>query len=321
MGNDSVKVSIIIPTYNQVGYLKRAIESALAQPYENLEIVVSDDCSTDGTQDLIKEAFSDKRIAYFRNDANLGRVGNYRRALYKYATGDFVLVLDGDDWLNISPFIALAVELLSVNSSVSCVFGDRENYDEKSGSYTAFSNRLNPFVERVMDGTDFFINIPTMGFVFSHFSCLYRRELAIELDFYGRDILASDTESILRLVPGRRVGYLPISVGVWRSHLHNASNRDVIDKVESLSKYDSLFDYVTKLQLYEIGSIRKWRDSMKARVAAHDFAHYIRRSEFMNAFRVISLSRDKAGVSPFKIIRACVAGVASRGAKSSSGEM
>ena len=59
-------VTIGIPTYNRGdGYLREALESALAQTYENLEIVVSDNCSTDNTGEVV-EAYDDPRVSYFR---------------------------------------------------------------------------------------------------------------------------------------------------------------------------------------------------------------------------------------------------------------
>ena len=95
----SPKVSIIIPTYNRSKYLTQAIESARCQDYHNMEIVVSDNASTDNTDNVMEEYSADNRIKYFRNSVNIGMVGNWRKALSEYCSGDWFLILSDDDYL------------------------------------------------------------------------------------------------------------------------------------------------------------------------------------------------------------------------------
>src|SRR2546426_4767904 len=79
---DNPLVSIGIPTYNRSSSLVRAVESALAQDYDNLEIVISDNASTDETANLSVEfCKKDMRIRYIRQSKNLGITENFRRAL------------------------------------------------------------------------------------------------------------------------------------------------------------------------------------------------------------------------------------------------
>lgn len=89
-------VTIAIPTYNRAdGYLKDAVSSALRQTYENVEVVVSDNCSTDGTEEFIK-GISDKRIKYFRQQKNIGPNNNFNYCIGQ-AKGDYFLLLSDDD--------------------------------------------------------------------------------------------------------------------------------------------------------------------------------------------------------------------------------
>lgn len=77
------KATIMIPTYNQPQYIMQCVESAMAQDYSNLEIVISDDSTNDETEKIIKEKYiQDPRIKYFHNIVRLGRVGNYHHTLY-----------------------------------------------------------------------------------------------------------------------------------------------------------------------------------------------------------------------------------------------
>src|SRR5665213_3428416 len=97
--SNNPKISITIPTYNQDKFIAKAVESALKQDYLNLEIIISDDCSSDKTEAVIERYCGDNRLKYFKNARNLGRVPNYKKTLYERVTGEWVLNVDGDDYI------------------------------------------------------------------------------------------------------------------------------------------------------------------------------------------------------------------------------
>jgi glycosyltransferase involved in cell wall biosynthesis len=84
-------------TYNRAQLLPRTLNSILSQDFEDFELIISDDCSNDGTDDICKEyAARDRRIQYFRNDTNLGMPGNLNRSIGP-AKGTYIANLhDGD---------------------------------------------------------------------------------------------------------------------------------------------------------------------------------------------------------------------------------
>lgn len=92
-------VSICIPTYNHAHFLPVAIRSALAQTERDLELLVVDNCSADGTQAVVDEfCRTDARVRYVRNEMNLGLVGNLNRCL-ELSKGRYVKYLLADDLL------------------------------------------------------------------------------------------------------------------------------------------------------------------------------------------------------------------------------
>ena len=92
-------VSIAIPTYNRAATLERAVRSALGQTHADLEVVVSDNASTDGTADLLARlAAEDPRVRSVRQPANTGMVDNLNAAA-ALARGDHAMLLADDDWL------------------------------------------------------------------------------------------------------------------------------------------------------------------------------------------------------------------------------
>ncbi|KFD08384.1 glycosyltransferase [Raoultella planticola] len=91
------KVSVYISTHNRLDRLKRAIQSVLLQDYENIELLVCDDASQDGTQEYMNSLCSeDKRVLYFRNEVNKGACVTRNLGIFN-ATGQFITGLDDDD--------------------------------------------------------------------------------------------------------------------------------------------------------------------------------------------------------------------------------
>jgi glycosyltransferase involved in cell wall biosynthesis len=93
-------VSVGIPTYNRASDLPRAVESVLAQSYGNLELIISDNASTDETAQVC-ESFCrrDPRVRYIRQPENLGPVGNFAEVL-RHSKGEYFMWLADDDWLD-----------------------------------------------------------------------------------------------------------------------------------------------------------------------------------------------------------------------------
>lgn len=90
-------VSVIIPTYNVEKYIQEAIHSVQTQIYRNIEIIVVDDCSTDGTYDILQKlARLDSRIKLYRNTKNSKIVYSLNKAL-SYSSGEYIARMDGDD--------------------------------------------------------------------------------------------------------------------------------------------------------------------------------------------------------------------------------
>lgn len=91
------KVSVIMAAYNSERYIREAVNSVLAQTYADLELLVVDDCSTDGTYDILQEcAAKDARLQLLRNKCNQGCAPSRNRALAA-CSGSFVAFIDSDD--------------------------------------------------------------------------------------------------------------------------------------------------------------------------------------------------------------------------------
>lgn len=116
-------VSFIIATYNRADYICDAVRSILKQKFDNIEIIVIDDCSTDNTCELLKDTFKD-RIIYSRNSQNMGPAFSRNRAL-GIAKGKYIGLLDSDDMLHDENHTKIAVDVMENDEEVvifSCDF-------------------------------------------------------------------------------------------------------------------------------------------------------------------------------------------------------
>jgi len=130
------RVSIGLPVFNGERYLEEAIASVLGQSYTDLELIITDNASTDRTPDICAQACrQDARIRYFRNEKNLGAAPNYNRA-WSHATGEYFKWLAHDD--RIKPrFIEAAVAALDANPDAVLCNSEAE-YIDGEGRHLGF---------------------------------------------------------------------------------------------------------------------------------------------------------------------------------------
>jgi glycosyltransferase involved in cell wall biosynthesis len=257
----------MIPVYNQAGYVEAAIKSALAQDYENLEVVVSDDCSTDQTGAIVRKYMSDDRLKYFRNPDNIGRVANYRRCLEQYATGTWVVNLDADDYYTDPYFISKAVGYIYEENERDVVF-----LQAGHTVLTDSGERIRIDVPVISEdhvrvsGRKYFLDFRH----FSHLATLFNRKRALGLDFYKYDILSTDIESFLRLALHGDVILVKESVGVWLQHGANISrqlDRKVID--QNMLRIESPYLYARTLGTIPNSRLLRWKRKMTSSYLLH----------------------------------------------------
>ena len=114
-------VSVVITTYNRQAYLKEAISSVVGQTYKNIEVIISDNCSTESPKELV-DAFQDSRLHLRINEKNIGIGANFTSA-FKLAKGKYVASINDDDvWQK--DFLEKLVPLLENNPEVVVAFCD-----------------------------------------------------------------------------------------------------------------------------------------------------------------------------------------------------
>lgn len=243
--NNYPLVTILIPTYNQGKYIKRAIESALKQDYENIEIIVSDDASSDNTETVIQKYLNINNFYYYKNSLRLGRVKNYYNLLYNLAKGDWVVNLDGDDFFTDYGFISKCINIINNHKDKQICFlqaGHTISFENNDLNVIKVPEIKNKY--EIIDGKDYLKNFIKINH-FSHLATFYNRSKAIETGFYLNDILSTDIESILKLALTGKVVLIKETVGVWVQHNENISSKSGLNKlIENLQWIDNIYKYL-----------------------------------------------------------------------------
>lgn len=129
--NNGVLISIIVPIYNVKDYLVKCIESIIHQTYQNLEIILVDDGSTDGSAQICDDyATKDSRIVVIHKE-NKGSVVSARKAGAVAATGEYVIDVDGDDWIESTRIETLVSEGIASGADMIYLNGRHIQWGEK----------------------------------------------------------------------------------------------------------------------------------------------------------------------------------------------
>lgn len=136
-------VSIIIPVHNSAPYLEKCIKSVLTQTYRNLEVIIINDGSTDGSKSIIDRfARIDGRIKFIHNESASGNPGTPRNLGISAATGFYTAFVDSDDWISVDYIEKLVnsatpeVDIVFASGYVNCV-------DEKTSRVTYKNSHFN----------------------------------------------------------------------------------------------------------------------------------------------------------------------------------
>lgn len=230
MGVEKMRVSVVIPTYNREVETCEAIESVLAQDYPDVEIVVVDDGSTDGTGKAILEKFTGRIRFVYQNNQEKSAARN--RGI-KEATGELLCMLDSDD-LMLPGAVSAMVSCFDKNKDADAVYGlsVRQRQDgsllepDESRAYPE-GDILSAFMqERLINNNSYMI----------------KRKLMLERGMYREDLTNhEDYELLLRLTSGLKFFFCKARVCMVRRSRQSAKDNTgkIID--QGVRAMDHLF--------------------------------------------------------------------------------
>lgn len=264
-------VSIITPTYNHEKFIGICIESVLKQTYQNWEMIIIDDDSTDRTTQIIKK-YTDSRIRYVHQE-HLGvyKLGiTYNKAL-SMAQGEFVVILEGDDCL---PPYSLEHHIPNFNEhQVVVTYGDIIGIDQYGKIYTKYQPSIAIPDKQIRENRPIgsalkeflrpnnFIRPPTL--------CIRKEALLRIGGFISSPYLPGlDSLTLCHLAFEGEFRYLPEPLGYWRRHPQNTTVVEFF--TWGMAGYRYCQDFLTRYQerikdlpvKFDIENLKKeWKQS------------------------------------------------------------
>ena len=142
MNTTKPRVSIGLPVFNGENYLAQTLDSLLAQTYSDFELIISDNASTDSTEEICRAyMLKDERIRYARNQQNVGGAGNYNR-VFELATGEYFKWAGHDDLCD-PKYLEMCVEVLDQEPAVVACYGKTTFIDGDSQHIRKLDDKLN----------------------------------------------------------------------------------------------------------------------------------------------------------------------------------
>lgn len=263
------KVSVCIPVYNGVDFINEAIDSVLKQSFQDFEIVIVDNKSTDNTFAVINE-YKDPRIRIFQNESNIGLIPNWNKCL-EYAKGEYIKILPADDFIY-PDCLKLQVEILENDKKkqISLVSGKR-NIINDAGKVLFTRGFSNKRVE--VAGTDAINKIIRSGgnTIGEGGAVLFRREIiektgvftsdifyVLDLDMWFNILLHGNLYAIPDTVSAFRVSAGSASVKIakkQREDYFNFIKKIYANKKYKLTSYSYKFGLVKTFILTEVKKI------------------------------------------------------------------
>lgn len=147
-------ISIIVPIYNVELYIDACMDSIKQQTYENLEIIIVEDCSTDSSRQVLQNHLTDKRIKFIQHEKN-GGLSAARNTGIQAATGEYIMFVDSDDIIDLNLVQACLQSALASAADVVLYTAKPFQDGESVQAVPKLKNRLNSFKQ--VSQVDYFI--------------------------------------------------------------------------------------------------------------------------------------------------------------------
>ncbi|MNO30723.1 GalNAc(5)-diNAcBac-PP-undecaprenol beta-1,3-glucosyltransferase [compost metagenome] len=213
------KVSVIITTYNRKDFLHQAVQSILRQDYPHKEITVIDDCSSDGTAELMSRSFGDDpRVIFMQNETNQGPGNNRRKALEAHGDGEYILFLDDDDYLIDRSYFSQAVQFHQQHPEIAFVAANVFLEYSKTEQLKPSSLQLS----RIIPKEAYFKNFEQKGYPkpASTLTAIFKRDALMKMDILNMNMV-NDASIYLRALLIGDAGFIDTLAGVYRIHGNN----------------------------------------------------------------------------------------------------
>lgn len=260
-------VSIVITSFNRGHLIEKAIQSAIDQDYENLEIIISDNCSQDNTTDIVEKFLDDPRIHFFQNEENIGMLKNFEHSSFTLASGKLISFVSSDDFLINPSFISDAVKAFNSYPNIGIVHSrnlmnsSSSNTLEYDYSYHFYKSSF--YKKDYVLGREVFNSYPKCHSI-SFGGSVFKRDDLIQINPFVEGIFSFDVCLSLQLIQKYNVCFIDKRTYVVRRHGENyTSTIDDADTYLNNVRYiDIPFDRAILNKFDSEKKLIQWKNRM-----------------------------------------------------------
>lgn len=251
-------ISICIPTYNGEEYLTQCIESCINQTYDNYEIIICDDGSSDNSVSII-ELYSSKdlRIKFFKNDKNLGLVGNWNKCI-ELSSGEWIKFVFQDDYITYNCIDKFAKEITPKTELIVCKRNFILPKDASEDYVNYYTNVVRTLENSNKNISNFFspqlisdisVKYMAMNFIGEPSLILFKKSIVSKLGNFNHTLKQiCDLEFVLRIASQYGLVYIPEQLCSFRIHNNSTTSKNVASQSFILSYIEPLL--LSHLLLY-----------------------------------------------------------------------
>ena len=241
-------VSIIIPTYNRAKFIDKVLKSVFDQTFKNWEIVLVDNYSTDGTDNILLK-YQDSRVKHIKIERS-GIIAKSRNAGIKVARGEWIAFLDSDDWWTRDK---LEICTQNIDENVDFIYHDLEIVNDKPGFYFKRKKYFGRQLKQPVFA-DLLTSHITKGNAIGNSSVIVRKSILAKVGgiIENKNIVASeDFNTWLRIAKiTDKFKYLKKKLGYYLIHDGSIQKRDLsIPHREAINEFMDFLNHQQKLDL------------------------------------------------------------------------
>ena len=217
-GSSTPRVAVVIPCYNREQYLAQAVQSVLDQTWPNVELVVVDDGSTDGSREVLA-SFGDRvRVLTHPGGENRGQSASINLGINN-SEGEYIAILDSDDWWALDK-LESHIGYLEANPDIGMVYGNGFRVEQETGTrYRLYQDAHREASDPARLLLDCYIALPG--------NAVFRRSVLHKAGLFDESLRsAQDHDMAVRMAEVARFAYLPGERFFYRRHSASISHRN-----------------------------------------------------------------------------------------------
>lgn len=216
------KVSVIVPNFNHARFLQQRLDSIFNQTYQDFEVILLDDCSTDDSRTILEQYRDHSKVTTIvYNEQNSGSTFKQWNKGIGLSSGEYIWIAESDDWAEIN-FLEVLVDILNQNSSIGIAFCKSKWVDENSNIGKDLSLHKEDFLiegeQEIVDALMYHNNIQNVS------SALIRSEF-LKNDIYFTHLKAiGDWIFYIDILSNSKLAFTKLELNNFRWYHNNVSN-------------------------------------------------------------------------------------------------